>query len=34
MTAWTTWFKPTLATQLAPPTKLVAVKIRLRGLAP
>ncbi len=34
VTAWTTWFKPTLATQLARPTTLIAAKIRLRGLAP
>ena len=34
VTAWTTWFKPTLATQLAPPTSLIAAKVRLRGLAP
>jgi hypothetical protein len=31
VTAWTTWFKPTLATQLAPPGNLIAAKIRLKG---
>ncbi len=34
VTAWTTYFTPTLATQLAGPGKLVATKVRLRGLAP
>ncbi len=34
VTAWTTWFKPTLASQLAPPATLIAAKVRLRGLAP
>ncbi len=31
VTAWTMWFTPTLATQLAAPGDLVAAKIRLRG---
>jgi Peptidase family M23 len=32
-TAWTTWFKPTLRSQLAPAGFLVAEKIRLKGEA-
>ena len=31
VTVWTSYFTPTLATQLAPPDLLAAVKVRLRG---
>ncbi len=33
VTVWTSWFTPTLATQLARPSVLAAERIRLRGVA-
>lgn len=33
VTVWTTWFPPSLRTQLAGPNALTAAKVRLRGLA-